>query len=1012
MKNSFARFYYLVAILFFSTNCFLITSSYSQTPIGCGLEGTPYTIEPTNGCNGEAWVGDFVVYYDDGSEQGFSDAIFTWTNLAGDIVQSGPNFVDIITGCCGETYTVSVYHAATDCSLTTSIGFAPCPCDVVIQCNVVHPTCTTGGSISASATGGDGNYTYTPAQVLNDLSPGNYEITVTDGTGCQDNCFVVLNSPQGCCDDFDGSATGSTADCNSGTGTVSASASGGDGNYSYQWSSGDNGSSVSGLPPGNYSVVISDGSGCSITRIATIQEAQGCCDDFSGSSFGSTADCNSGTGSVSASASGGDGNYSFLWSSGDSGASVSGLSPGTYSVTISDGSGCSTVSFAVVQSPTGCCDNFDGSALGSTANCNSGTGTVSASASGGDGNYSFQWSSGDSGASVSGLSPGTYSVTISDGSGCSVIRNATIEAPQGCCDDFSVLTQGGPADCTSGLGGISTVVSGGDGNYSYSWNTGHTGPHLIGVAPGTYTVLVTDGSGCSATVSGTVDLPQGCCDDFNGSALGSVAGCNSGTGTVSASATGGDGNYSYQWSSGDNGPFVSDLLPGTYTVTISDGSGCSVVRSAIVETPQGCCGSECTVSVLSDSNCGPAEGSLTVTVSGGQAPFQFLWSSGETTQTIANKPGGLYQVTVTDDNGCSTECQGLLNGELTLEAKVLREADCQTQNGDLMVRISRGDGPYQILWSNGATTQSILDVVPGNYQVTVTDEAGCEKIDQITLNTPNCGCSALAPSVTDDQRCGPGIVNLSADDSDPNCNIIRWYTASTGGTPVSTGTSYSPNLSNTTVFFVACYNSTEDCESSRTSVAATINPELIITSVTPDCSDDNTSYTVDIVTQNATTLSTTPNYTVTGGPTNWTIAGVPIGESISVNASNSNTGCSISQIVDSPICIPGCTPEEYTICDNGSSSATLSADPGLSTVIWFEYDLTTMTKGSQVGTGPTLILTSQDIGPAGSTKCFIYEANDANGCPGETCCPVCISTESCCPDDNCYGVIITRRANN
>ncbi len=119
--------------------------------------------------------------------------------------------------------------------------------------------------------------------------------------------------------------------------------------------------------------------------------------------------------------------------------------------------------------------------------------------------------------------------------------------------------------------------------------------------------------------------------------------------------------------------------------------------------------------------------------------------------------------------------------------------------------------------------------------------------------------------------------------------------------------------------------------------------------------------------------------------------------------------CSITTTVQQSPCSTTCPPNEFVICDDNSNVATLTADPGYTNYVWYEYDEATMTKGIQVGLGQVLSVTGSDIGPAGSRKCYVYEANDSQGCLGELCCPVCVTTENCCPNPNCYTVQVLTR---
>ncbi len=122
--------------------------------------------------------------------------------------------------------------------------------------------------------------------------------------------------------------------------------------------------------------------------------------------------------------------------------------------------------------------------------------------------------------------------------------------------------------------------------------------------------------------------------------------------------------------------------------------------------------------------------------------------------------------------------------------------------------------------------------------------------------------------------------------------------------------------------------------------------------------------------------------------------------------------CNDGEVEDYPLNIEcPCPVNEHTICDDDSNEAVLTAESGYSNYIWFEYNEATMTKGAQVGTGQTFTVTGSDVGPAGSRRCYVYEADGIDGCPAELCCPVCVITEECCPTPNCYNVQVNIREN-
>ncbi len=180
--------------------------------------------------------------------------------------------------------------------------------------------------------------------------------------------------------------------------------------------------------------------------------------------------------------------------------------------------------------------------------------------------------------------------------------------------------------------------------------------------------------------------------------------------------------------------------------------------------------------------------------------------------------------------------------------------------------------------------------------------------------------------------------------------------------------------------------------------------DFISFSLEPDGSNLGTGYTVSV--DNGGTISpSSGNY---GSATNFQLqSGSADGTMYTITITdNSDPNCTIMTTVMQSSCSMTCPPNEHMICDNGSNTVNLTAETGLSNYIWYEYDEQTRTAGTQVGTGQVLTLDGSDIGPAGSRKCYVYTAEDNQGCPGEMCCPVCISTEQCCPGPNCYGINI------
>jgi hypothetical protein len=133
-------------------------------------------------------------------------------------------------------------------------------------------------------------------------------------------------------------------------------------------------------------------------------------------------------------------------------------------------------------------------------------------------------------------------------------------------------------------------------------------------------------------------------------------------------------------------------------------------------------------------------GGVTLTVSGGTLPYSFVWSTGDFSQNITNISNGAYMVTVTDLRGCTTTAAAIVNNSAGLIVTVAKtNVSCfGGSNGTANIAISGGSGPFDFQWSNGATTQNVTGLMPGIYQVTVTDtDDGCIGVASATITQPS-----------------------------------------------------------------------------------------------------------------------------------------------------------------------------------------------------------------------------------------------------------------------------------
>ncbi|AKD53813.1 SprB repeat-containing protein [Spirosoma radiotolerans] len=640
-----------------------------------------------------------------------------------------------LTGVSSGTYTVTITDARGCVATGSAVLVAPtCPvvCPTPIGLNLVVTAAQCGsatGQITASVTSGVAPYSYVwsngqSGRSLSGLASGIYSVTVTDGNGCTGVVSnVTLPGSQAPTVSL---VSVSPAACGQASGGASVSASGGSGAYTYQWSNGASTSSVSGLSAGSYTVSVFDGSGCQGLLTVVVPGSS----SLSLTASATPAACGNASGSASVSASGGTTPYQYKWSSGALTASVSGLASGAYSVTVSDAGGCSATMTVNVNSVSG--PSLSVNATPAACNATA-SGSATAVASGGSGVYTYQWSSGQSTSVVSGLSAGTYTVSVTDGNGCKASQQVVISQPA------AILAIYSPARivCPSTVGSITQVsISGGTAPYSYSWSNGATSAGLNNVGAGSYTVTITDARGCVATGTATL-TPANCppvCPPLGINLVVTAAECGSATGQITASLTSGTAPYTYVWSNGQNGPTITGLSSGVYSVTVTDGNGCTGVSGSI-NLPGSQAPAVSLVSV-SPAACGQATGGASVSASGGLAPYSYSWSNGASTSSVSGLSVGTYTVRVLDGSGC----QGLLtvvvpgSSSLSLTASATPAA-CGSASGSAGVVVSGGTRPYQYKWSNGAITASVSGLVSGAYSVSVTDAGGCSATATVNVNS-------------------------------------------------------------------------------------------------------------------------------------------------------------------------------------------------------------------------------------------------------------------------------------
>jgi plastocyanin len=641
------------------------------------------------------------------------------------------------------SYSVTVTDAQ-NCSVqslaTVTAGAAP----LSLSQNANDVSCFGGadGSINVTVSGGTSPYSYfwsngAISQNLTGLSVGTYSLTVTDNGGQSASISATLSQPSALVlmtSSTDESITGAN------DGTAQSTVSGGTPPYTYLWSNGSNASSLSGLSPSAYGLTVTDDNGCSQTAQVSIQTGVSL---LAASGNATNISCFGGAnGSIALTPLGGSLPYSYAWGDGSALQNRSGLGAGPYTVTVSDQSGQSTSLSFTLTEPTAIVLSLNSSdeSISGAAD-----GTAASTVSGGTPPYTYTWSTGSMMSSLTNLAPGVYALTITDGNGCSTSATASVGS------GVPVLTVSGQsADvlCFGGSdGSIDIAVSGGSPPYLYAWSNGMATEDLTGVPAGTYGVTVSDQSGQSATFGSVISEPSVLLLSVS-STNESVAGAADGT--VSANPSGGTAPYTYQWNTGSIMNAMSGLTPGVYSLTVTDANGCQASASTSISGGATILG---LTGTATDVNCaGGNDGTISLSVLGGQTPYNFLWSDGSQVQNRIGLIAGSYSVTVTDGIGQEASSNFVIAQPLVLSVSLFGTAESISgaSDGTASSSVSGGTPPYTYGWSNGANSTSISGLSPGSYGLTITDASGCSSSASVGIapGTPVLSITSSAAPVS------------------------------------------------------------------------------------------------------------------------------------------------------------------------------------------------------------------------------------------------------------------------
>lgn len=636
---------------------------------------------------------------------------------------------------------------------------------------------------------------------IDNLGVGAYRTTITDANGCSlVSPVIVLTAPQMLGISLD---TLVHVGCRgSATGLVGVSVSGAMGNTMATWNAVPDDLTLTNALAGQYILQVTDELSCSIRDTFVILEPEASL-AINVQNVKNALCAGEPTGSISVRVNGGTSPYQYNWDNGAHTPNLPAVAAGSYGLTVIDANGCSAVMApvtvgeppAIVVEP----EIHDIPCFGVI------TGDILLTVGGGIPPYQYNWSNGKKTQDIFGLAAGVYSVTVQDATGCAnVLTGLTVIDRNVNFILEPLIVQ--PVSCSGANDGKVVVrVVNGTGPYQYSWSP-PIGLHpdipaatdtISNLNGGDYWVTVTDAAGCTAA-SAAFNVEEAPPLQLVITDIVNIICKGDSTGQVSSSVSGGLPPYNYLWNNGINTEDISGLPAGNYQVTATDLRGCSVA-STVAQVLEPALALGITLNSLKDDKCGKHEGSIQLTVTGGLTPYQYLWNNMAITASLSNLSAGTYQLTTTDNLGCSIVSPPYTIRQLALPLvlidSVITHILCKGDStGAILTSFAGGTPAYQYAWSTGAATPNLFNVPAGNYFLTVSDAAGCFGFWTFPVTQPQ--QALTAPWATDSSATGWKIT-LSPGGGVPQYDI-QWD-EKTGNQTGTMATGLEPGLYRVTI---------------------------------------------------------------------------------------------------------------------------------------------------------------------------------------------------------------------
>lgn len=620
------------------------------------------------------------------------------------------------------------------------------------------------------------------------LSVGTYEVTITDSVGCEINKSIVLNevaSPSLAVESF------TQASCGEENGQIVLNQLSND--YVYNWShdSGISTNRADSLRAGRYDIYADNGvcatdtlsfyisSPNSDLNISVVELIAATCE--------STYD-----GAAAISINGGVEPYNISWDDelNQNTERADNLLPDTYSVLVTDASGCAAVKTVTVGTVN---PVYIAGFNRTRPSCNTADdGSIEVIVAGGTGNYSYLWSTGDRSKTLTGVTAGTYSVEVFDNDECAISQSITLNAPDSLSLRASVVA---PRCYESANGSAELSISGGTIPYSVVWPDGNTSLRRYDLQGGDYNVEVSGEKGCLLSQVVTVPQKDSVTIDYN---IEHASCYNANDAGIELTAIGNARSPLIKWSNGQRGTRLRNVSAGNYTATITDANGCATEFDFTITEPDLL--EIVNIDVAAVKCNGASDGSINYEVVGGTAPYTYRWSSGVTSKTRSGLPTGNYTVLITDKEGCTIKQSFEIEepAPLTVSTELFGVSCFGGTDGSASIEVSGGTEPYQIRWPDGAEVFERSDLKAGRYEITITDANNCSfaqrltidninpiEIDKITKSTPSC-YQGTDGSITIDLIGGNGEYTINWEDGTTG-NVLNDIGAGTYAVAITDG---------------------------------------------------------------------------------------------------------------------------------------------------------------------------------------------------------------------------------